>query len=108
MSYHDLKASLASDDSTKYDAAHDLDVDDEEEDTYGEEEDLVMPYSAEEGTQVKGLKTGKNGIPVKIKYIKDAADDRNSKYVIEIPKRDLAGRGSKNHVKAGKALITMG
>ncbi|CAA9988316.1 conserved protein, unknown function [Plasmodium knowlesi strain H] len=100
MSYHDLKASLASDDSTKYDAAHDLDVDDEEEDTYGEEEDLVMPYSAEEGTQVKGLKTGKNGIPVKIKYIKDAADDRNSKYVIEIPKRDLAGRGSKNHVKA--------
>ncbi|CAG9476983.1 conserved Plasmodium protein, unknown function [Plasmodium vivax] len=110
MSYHDLKASLSSDESTKYDAAHELDVDDEAEDTYGEEEDpltrstreenLFTRYHAGGGTHVKGPKRGKNGIPVKIKYIKDAADDRNSKYVIEIPKRDLAGGGGTNHVKA--------
>ncbi|EUD67138.1 hypothetical protein C922_02288 [Plasmodium inui San Antonio 1] len=100
MSYHDLKASLATDESTKYDATQDLDVDDEEEETYGEEEDSFMPYCADEGTHAKGPETGKNGIPVKIKYIKDAADDRNSKYVIEIPKRDLADGGGRNHVKA--------
>ncbi|KJP90184.1 hypothetical protein AK88_00032 [Plasmodium fragile] len=100
MSYHDLKASLTSDESTKYDAAQDLDLEDEEDYTYGVEEEPIMGYPAGEGTQAKGQNKGKNGIPVKIKYIKDATDDRNSKYVIEIPKRDLANGGGKNHVKA--------
>ncbi|VWU51743.1 conserved protein, unknown function [Hepatocystis sp. ex Piliocolobus tephrosceles] len=42
----------------------------------------------------------KNGIPVKIKYIKNSLDDNKSKYLIEIPKKDLQGRGNDNHIKA--------
>ncbi|SPJ11019.1 conserved Plasmodium protein, unknown function [Plasmodium sp. DRC-Itaito] len=42
----------------------------------------------------------KNGIPVKIRYIRDTLYDENSKYVIEIPKKDLKGHENENHIKA--------
>lgn len=41
-----------------------------------------------------------NKIPVKIKYIKDSKDDNKSKYVIEIPKKELKGKNNKDHIKA--------
>lgn len=41
-----------------------------------------------------------SGIPVKIKYVKDSKNDENSKYIIEIPKKQLKGRMSKDHLKA--------
>lgn len=41
-----------------------------------------------------------NGIPIKVKYIKDSDNDENSKYVIEIPKKNLKGKTSKSHIKA--------
>ncbi|ETW28619.1 hypothetical protein PFFCH_03990 [Plasmodium falciparum FCH/4] len=47
-------------------------------------------------------KKKQNGIPVKIKYVRDTLDDENSKYVIEIPKKDLKGHEKKDHIKAGK------
>ncbi|CDO65092.1 conserved Plasmodium protein, unknown function [Plasmodium reichenowi] len=45
-------------------------------------------------------KKKQNGIPVKIKYVRDTLDDENSKYVIEIPKKNFKGHEKKDHIKA--------
>ncbi|GAW81058.1 hypothetical protein, conserved [Plasmodium gonderi] len=117
MNYHNLKASVSSDESTRYDTTHDLDVadEDEEDEEAGvdenegvfeeDDEEMMMmrmkkKFRTHKRDQVRTEKNGKSGIPVKIKYIKDTTDDQNSKYVIEIPKRDLARGGDKNHIRA--------
>ncbi|CAD2091813.1 conserved Plasmodium protein, unknown function [Plasmodium vinckei lentum] len=57
-----------------------------------------LKYSQENNKSVS--KNKNNKIPVKIKYIKDSKDDDKSKYVIEIPKKELKGKNSKDHIKA--------
>ncbi|SBS94330.1 hypothetical protein PMALA_043060 [Plasmodium malariae] len=91
MNYHKLKANLEEDESSNegYDDLVNMD-----------EEEVFFPNK--KMNIIKSERNKKNGIPVKIKYIRDANNDENSKYVIEIPKKDLTQRGSKNHVKAGK------
>lgn len=58
-----------------------------------------LKYNRENNKSVS--KNKNNKIPVKIKYIKDSKDDDKSKYVIEIPKKELKGKNSKDHIKAG-------
>ncbi|SCN12808.1 conserved Plasmodium protein, unknown function [Plasmodium malariae] len=89
MNYHKLKANLEEDESSneRYDDLVNMD-----------EEEVFFPNK--KMNIIKSERNKKNGIPVKIKYIRDANNDENSKYVIEIPKKDLTQRGSKNHVKA--------
>ncbi|CRG96339.1 conserved Plasmodium protein, unknown function [Plasmodium gallinaceum] len=85
----------SNDDVSGYDVSN---RDEEEiEDENNEEED---EHKYEEKKKNNKIKSKNNGIPVKIKYIKDSKDDENSKYVIEIPKKDLKGKGNKNHIKA--------
>ncbi|SBS83743.1 hypothetical protein POVCU2_0022610 [Plasmodium ovale curtisi] len=86
MSYCNLKENVSSRESSSFD------IDNEDTAEY-------QQFNTKKKNEIK-KRDKNNGIPVKIKYIKDSKDDGKSKYIIEIPEKDLKAQGSNNHIKA--------
>ncbi|CRH00160.1 conserved Plasmodium protein, unknown function [Plasmodium relictum] len=96
--YNNSKYCCSYEDLSGYEVDKDTyDENEDEDEVEVQEEDDVEEYEDENEEKIKNKN---NGIPIKIKYIKDSNNDENSKYVIEIPKKDLKGKGNNNHIKA--------